>query len=126
MLQTLVTIHSWTRWLVLAALVGAIVVGVVRFRAKAEWSPHLHQVAVMAIDIQVAIGAIIWLFYDGAKRGFFYAVLHPVAMLLALGVAHAGFAIAKRRDEPRSWVIATSAYSVALLLIVGGIPWDRL
>ena len=126
MLQTLVTIHSWTRWLVLAALAGAIILGYIRHRAKAEWSPHVHQVAVMAIDIQVAIGAVIWLFYDGAKRGFFYAVLHPVAMLLALGAAHAGFGIAKRRDEPKSWLIATIAYVIALLLIVAAIPWDRL
>ena len=126
MLQTLVTIHSWTRWLVLAALVGAIVLGYLRFRARAEWSPHFHQVAVMVIDIQVAIGAVIWLFYDGAKRGFFYAVLHPVAMLLALGVAHAGFGIAKRRNEPKSWLIATVAYVASLVFIVAAIPWDRL
>ena len=126
MLQTLVTIHSWTRWLVLAALLGAIVLGYLRFRANAEWNPYVHQVGVMVIDIQVAIGAVIWLFYDGAKRGFFYAVLHPVAMLLALGVAHAGFGIAKRRNEPKSWLIATSAYVVALLLIIAAIPWDRL
>ncbi|MDJ0664439.1 MAG: hypothetical protein QNJ75_07750 [Acidimicrobiia bacterium] len=126
MLQTLVTIHSWTRWLVLAALLGAIVLGSLRFRDEADWSPHFHQVAVMVIDVQVAIGAVIWLFYDGAKRGFFYAVLHPVAMLLALGVAHAGFGIAKRRNEPKSWLIATISYFVALLLIIAAIPWDRL
>lgn len=126
MLQTLVTIHSWTRWLVLAGLVGAIVFGYLRFRAKAEWSPHFHQAAVMLVDIQVAIGVVIWLFYDGAKRGFFYAVLHPVAMLLALAVAHAGFGIAKRRNEPKSWLIATVAYTASLVLIVAAIPWDRL
>ena len=126
MLQTLVTIHSWTRWLVLAALLAAIVFGFLRFRAKADWSPHLHLVAVMAIDVQVAIGAVIWLFYDGAKRGFFYAVLHPVAMLLALGVAHTGFGIATRRNEAKSWLIATIAYVVALFLIIAAIPWDRL
>ena len=86
----------------------------------------MHQIAVMTIDIQVAIGAVIWLFYDGAKRGFFYAVLHPAAMLLALGAAHAGFGIAKRRNEPKSWLIATIGYVVALLLIIAAIPWDRL
>ena len=126
MLQTLVTIHSWTRWLVLAALLGAIVLGYLRFRAKAEWSPHFHQVAVMVIDIQVAIGIVIWLFYDGAKRGFFYAVLHPVVMLLALGVAHATFGIAKKRDEPKSWLIAGLGSLASLALIVAAIPWDRL
>ena len=126
MLQTLVTIHSWTRWLVLAALLGGIVLGYIRFRAKADWSPHFHQVAVMVVDIQVAIGIVIWVFYDGANRGFFFAVLHPVVMLLALGAAHAGFAIARKRNEAKSWLIAGIGSLASLVLVVAAIPWDRL
>lgn len=122
----LVTIHSWTRWLVLAVLIGGIVLGLLRHRARGEWSAHYYQLMVMVVDIQAAIGAAIWLFYDGWRRGFFYGVLHPVTMLLALGAAHMGFAIAKRRAEVRSWLIMTGASIVSLAMIIAAIPWDRL
>jgi small basic protein len=125
-LQTLVTIHSWTRWLVLVALLAGIAVGVLRYRAGREWSPYIYQPVVMVVDIQVAIGAVIWSFYDGWNRGFFFAVLHPMTMLLALAVAHVGYAIANKRDDARSWLIAGGASLVSLALIIGAIPWDRL
>ena len=125
-MQQLVTIHSWTRWLVLAALLGGLVFGFIRSRNRAEWSPHYYQLMVMVIDIQVAIGVVIWVFYDGWRRGFFYSVLHPVTMLVALGVAHAGFVIAKRRAESRSWLVMTGTSVVSLALVVAAIPWDRL
>lgn len=126
MFLTLLRIHSWTRWLVLGALISGTVLGYLRYRAKADWNPYIHQVAVMVVDIQVAIGIVIWLFYDGWNRSVFFAVLHPAAMLLALAVAHAGFAIANKRAEPRSWLIMTGTSLVSLALIVAAIPWERL
>ena len=125
-MQQLVTIHSWTRWLLLVAMVAGIVLGLMRYRKGGAWSPHYYQLMVMVIDIQVAIGAVIWIFYDGWKRGFFFGVLHPVSMLLALGVAHVGFAVAKRREDVRSWLIVTLASAASLILIITAIPWDRL
>ncbi len=125
-MQQLVTIHSWTRWLVLAALVGGVVVGLLRYRNRSGWSPHYYQLMVMVVDIQVAIGVAIWLFYDGWKRGFFYAVLHPVTMLLALAAAHVGFVFAKRRDTSRSWLLMAVVSVASLALVVAAIPWDRL
>lgn len=125
MLQ-LVTIHSWTRWVVLIALVAGIVFGFRRYRSKGDWSPHYYQLMVMVVDVQVAIGVVIWLFYDGWKRGFFFSVLHPVSMLLALAVAHVAFVFAKKRNDVRSWLIMSAASVVSLVLIIGAIPWDRL
>ena len=125
-MQQLVTIHSWTRWLVLLALVAGMVVGLQRYRGKSEWSPHYYQLMVMVVDVQVAIGVAIWVFYDGWKRGFFFSILHPVSMLLALTVAHVAFVIAKKRTEVRSWLLMGAASIVSLVLIVGAIPWDRL
>ncbi len=125
-MQQLVTIHSWTRWLVLAALVGGLVIGLLRYRSRSEWSPHYYQLMVMVIDIQVTIGIAIWLFYDGWNRGFFYAVLHPVAMILALAIAHVGFVVAKRRSDIRSWLLMTVTAVASLTLVVAAIPWNRL
>jgi len=124
--ETLVTVHSWTRWLVLLGLVAGIVFGLVRYLSKTEWNPSFFQLAVMVVDIQVAIGIVIWIFDNGWSETFFFKVLHPVFMLLALGIAHMGFAIAKKRNEVRSWLIVAGSFLVSLVLIMGAIPWDRL
>ena len=125
-MQQLVTIHSWTRWVVLIALVAGIVFGFLRYRNKSDWSPHYYQLMVMVVDVQVAIGVVIWLFYDGWKRGFFFSVLHPASMLLALAVAHVAFVLAKRRNDVLSWLVMAGASVVSLVLIIGAIPWERL
>lgn len=125
-MQQLVTIHSWIRWLVLIALVAGMTLGFIRRRSEGEWSPHYYQLMVMVVDIQVAIGVSIWLFYDGWKRGFFFSVLHPVSMLLALAVAHGAFVIAKKRNDARAWLIMSTGSALSLALIVAAIPWDRL
>jgi hypothetical protein len=125
-LETLVTVHSWTRWLVLVALLGGAVLGVLRYRGKSEWNPSLFQLAVMVVDIQVTIGIVIWIFDDGWSETFFFRILHPAFMLLALAIAHIGFAIAKKRNEVRSWLVVAGSFAVSLVLIIGAIPWDRL
>mgnify|MGYP001817435206 CR=1 FL=1 len=125
-METLVTVHSWLRWLVLLALLGGAVVGVYRYRARAEFEPSLFQLAVMTVDIQVAIGIVIWIVDDGWSETFFFKVLHPAFMLVALAVAHMGLVVAKRRNDERSYLLAGGSSLLALLLIVMGIPWDRL
>lgn len=125
-MQTLVTIHSWVRWVVLAALVGGVVVGLLRYRSKAEWQEGLFQLAVMTVDIQVAIGIVIWIDQSGWTYTFFFKVLHPVFMLAALAVAHLGLVLAKRRADARSYLLAGGSFLLALVLIIGAIPWDRL
>ena len=125
-MDTLVTVHSWLRWIVLAALLTGTVVGFYRYRARTDFEPSLFQLAVMTVDIQVAIGIVIWIVDDGWSETFFFKVLHPAFMLAALAVAHVGLVLAKRRSDPRSNLLAGGSSLVALLLIVMGIPWDRL
>ena len=125
-MQTLVTIHSWFRWLVLLALVFGIGFGYLRFRAQRDWLPYVHQVVVMMVDVQVAIGVVIWVFFDGWRRGSFLAYVHPLTMLSALAVIQIAAAVAGRRQAVQSWLIVAGGSLVSLLLIVAAIPWDRL
>lgn len=126
MLETLVTIHSWVRWLVLLGLITGTVFGFMHYRATAVWRPYVLQVEVMVVDIQVAIGASIWIFFDGWRRGFFFSVLHPGMMLTALATLHIASVVAGRRGDRRSWLIMSGGSLAALVLIVAAIPWDRL
>ena len=125
-MQTLVTVHSWVRWLVLAALIGGAVVGFVRYRRGAAWGESIYQLGVMTVDIQVAIGIVIWIERKGWNYTFFFKMLHPVSMLLALAVVHVGLVLAKRRHDAKSYLVAGASFVLALWLIVGAIPWDRL
>ena len=125
-METLVTVHSWVRWLVLVVVGAGAVVGLLRYRRRAAWEPGLFQLGVMSVDIQVAIGIVIWIVDDAWSETFFFRILHPAFMLAALAVAHTGLALAKRRNDERSSLLAGGSSLVALLLIVMGIPWDRL
>lgn len=125
-MDTLVTIHSWVRWLVLLALVAGVVVGATRYRQRAEWDGNIFQLGVMTVDIQVAIGIVIWLVDNGWSETFFFKVLHPVFMLAALAIAHIGLVLAKKRGDYRSNMLAGGGFLGALVLIIAAIPWDRL
>lgn len=126
MLATLVEIHSWMRWLVLIAVVAGALFGFLRHRARAAWSRYVPQAEVMVVDIQVAIGLSIWVFFDGWNHGLFFAVFHPLMMLSALAILHVGSALAARRRGPSSWLLMGRASVGTLVLMVAAVPWDRL
>ena len=125
-MQTLVTVHSWVRWLVLGALIAGVVVGALRYRSKANWQESIFQLGVMTVDIQVAIGIVVWIERKGWNYSFFFKILHPAFMLLALAIAHLGLALAKRRKDARSYLLVSGSFLISLLLIIAAIPWDRL
>lgn len=125
-METLVTVHSWVRWVVLVALLFGVAIGFYRYRSGAEWESGPFQIGLMAVDIQVAIGIVIWIFDDGWSETFFFKYLHPAFMLAALAIAHLGLIMARRRNETRSYLFIGGTYLLSLLLIVGAIPWDRL
>ncbi len=125
-METLVTVHSLVRWLVLAALLGGAALGWYRYRAEVAWESGVFQIGVMTVDIQVAIGVVIWIFDDGWSETFFFKVLHPGFMLVALIVARLGMVVATRRNDVRSNLYAGGSFLVSLAVIVAAIPWDRL
>lgn len=125
-MQTLVTVHSWVRWLVLLALATGVLVGALRYRNKEGWRESIFQLGVMTVDIQVAIGIVIWIERKGWNYTFFFSVLHPTFMILALAIAHVGLGLAKRRADARSYLFASGSFVAALVLVIGAIPWDRL
>lgn len=125
-MDTLVTIHSWVRWLVLLALVASVGLGISRHLKSAAWEPGVYSAAVITLDVQVLIGFIVFFGNSGWDQGTFIGMIHPLFMLLALAVAHVGLRYARSHEEASpDRTVAFSSF-VALVLVVAAVPWDRL
>jgi hypothetical protein len=118
-------LHSWLRWIV-------VVLGVVAIaRAAAGGRDRSSLLFTIAIDIQFLLGVLLYTALSPMTRSAmqnmdaamhtpalrFWAVEHPVAMLLALVLAHVG------RSKPRRAVIF---FTIAVLLLLVGMPWPGL
>jgi hypothetical protein len=128
--DTLVTIHSLLRWLVLVALLAGAIVAFAGARRPGEAfaRPVFSGVAIV-VDLQVTLGVILWIFNEGWNQNFFIAVIHPVFMLVALGVMHMAIARGRRvaeTDHAGGNRIVGIGMVIALVLVVAAVPWERL
>lgn len=122
MTETIFTIHSWVRYLVLLAGAGAIVTAIIGW-GTAGLPPRAERASARAfvglLDLQVVLGVLLLL------TGFpFYGALtgHLFMMLLAAASAHGAAVMARRREPARSGSpIRTIGFLLSLLFIAGGI-----
>lgn len=122
MTETLFTIHSYVRYLVLLAGLGAIVTAIIGW-GTAGLPPRAERALSGAfiglLDLQIVLGVLLLL------TGFaFYGALtgHLFMMILAAAAAHGASVMARRREPARSGSPArTIGFMISLLFIVGGI-----
>jgi uncharacterized membrane protein YozB (DUF420 family) len=123
----LLVLHSAWRWVVLAALTAAATAALADRNARS-----LGRACVIAVDLQLTIGLLLYLWLSpigmSALRGgagdfetLFFGLLHFLAMLLVVVLAHVA-GIAVRRGATR-WggFVFLSALAVALIAT----PWWR-
>lgn len=97
--------HSGWQYLASLALVVAVAVYVVNWLRGQTWSTLERRIglyAIIIIDIQLLLGAILW--GVGASMGIVGAnavrtIEHPFTMLLAIILLHVGWVWTKRSDE---------------------------
>lgn len=97
--------HSGWQYLASLALVVAVAVHVVNWLRGQTWSTLERRIglyAIIVIDIQLLLGAILW--GVGASMGIVGAnavrtIEHPFTMLLAIILLHVGWVWTKRSDE---------------------------
>lgn len=136
-------IHSIIRWVVLVLLVFAVVRALVGWFGKREWTETDRKVgsfAAMAIDIQLLLGLLLYIFLSpitkaafqnfGTAMGVadlrFFALEHAIYMLVAVVFAHLGSTLAKKAPDSNSkFKRAAISFGLALLLVVLGMPWFR-
>ena len=127
MADTLVTIHSIWRWLVLVALVVALVYGFTRPSGAAPLERSTAQpftFALIMLDIQVLIGFVLWIAARGWELDVFRAWIHPVGMLIALAVGHAMVGRAKKSKGTSAYRTAAFGILATLVIVAGTIPQD--
>ena len=136
-------IHSYLRWLVLLAAVVAIAQMTRGYSSGATYGPSDRRYAAIFVglfDLQFLIGLILYgtspltrgamqhmasAMQDSHTR--FFVAEHPMMMFVALCVAHGASIWSRKAKVDRAkFMRASLGFSLALGLILAGIPWFRM
>src|SRR3954452_10060503 len=126
-MEILVTIHSVWRYVVLVTAIGALALAAMAFLGSRQWDPLTDRLSLfftIAMDVQVVVGLLVWITAAADVRNdTFLNVVHPIVMIVAVGLAHVGRVRSDRaagsRDKGR---MATLFFGGSLLLILLAIP----
>lgn len=139
----LLVLHNLTRWLVLGAMLWALfVIGRDLFK-KAPWTDEDKRAGIVftgALGLQLLLGLAVYFIgpYSAlAAEGMdaitadrvirFFALEHPIQMILAVVIAQVGYSVSKRaRTDRKKFLWAAVCYGLAALLILMSIPWPGL
>jgi heme A synthase len=142
MYEAVLVMHSTIRWLVIAAAAVAVARSLVA-RQK-PWTPDddtIGLVLVTAIDTQVLLGLALFVYLSpvttlavhqmeiamSARVLRFWMLEHPTIMMVALVLVHIGRRRIRRTDDSRlRRRAALLFFGLALVAVLGGIPWPFL
>lgn len=122
----LINIHSVFRWVVLLAALGAISLAVMSARGGRPWdalSDRLSLIFTITMDIQLLIGIVLWVMEQRWTGDAVLSFLHPLAMLVAVGLAHVGRVRSDRASGASArGTQAALFFALSLIVVVAAIP----
>src|SRR5437870_4894666 len=122
----LITAHNVWRYVVLIAAVGALGLALLAYLGSRDWDRLADRFAsffTLAMDIQVLIGLLAWVFANRHRDDLFLTWIHPALMLGAVGLAHAGRALSERADGSKAkGRTATLFFGGSLIVVLVAIP----
>ena len=136
-------LHNILRWVVVIGGLVAAVRALYGWLANKPWRPLDNQLGLLfmvSMDIQLLLGLLLYfvlspitsenlsnigeLMGDAGAR--FYLVEHSLTMIVAVGLAHAGRSLSKRaEDDTGKHMRAAIFFTLAILLVLALIPWNR-
>jgi hypothetical protein len=141
MYDLLLLAHSWLRWLVLLAALVALARAIGGVNTRRPWTPLDDRAGMWltsALDLQMLLGLILYVFLSPVTKSAFvdmaaamqaapvrfFAVEHPVGMVVAIALAHVGRARARKAPDSESkHKRALVFYGLSLLVLLLSIPW---
>ena len=125
-MEWIVTIHSYWRWIVLLVGLAAIVLAVLAASGRRPWdslSDRLSLFFTTTMDIQLLVGVVVWVSEQRWSGDAFLGYIHPLAMLIAVGLAHVGRVRADRqRDDRARGKQAATFFILSFVVILLAIP----
>ena len=132
-------LHSWIRWF--AVLTGVLATVSAWSGGSSKAGDRWGRFFVIALDIQLLLGVLLYFVLspnttamfndfgaamrDPAAR--FWAVEHGVMMLLAVVIVHVGRVLARKASDPGARQMRLAiCYTIATLMMLGGIPWPGM
>ncbi|HWQ83587.1 MAG TPA: hypothetical protein VN363_03420 [Anaerolineales bacterium] len=145
MYVTVLAIHNIVRWVIVILGVLAVLRAFIGWLGKQAWIPADRKIGsfiAMALDIQVLLGLILYIFFSpfglqafrnsnfssimGQREISFFAIEHPLIMILAVVFAHLGVSQPRKAEKPnKKHRLAAIWFGLALVLILLGMPWAR-
>jgi hypothetical protein len=143
MYLVMLAIHNVVRWVVLVLLILVTVRAYLGWFGKRDWTERdrkFGSFASMALDIQLLLGLLLYIFFSPITRAAFqnfgqamgvadlrfFAFEHAFYMLLAVVFAHLGSILSRKATESvAKHRLAAIWFTLALLLIILGMPWAR-
>jgi hypothetical protein len=133
-------VHSIVRWLLIGLGVLVSVRAWLGRLAGRSWTPadtRFGRAFVACLDLQAFVGVLLYGVFSPVvaagmsnlaiatrSRAFrFWMLEHPVAMVVALALAHVGLAKARRADGPVAHRHAALFFTLAIVVILAAIPW---
>ncbi len=143
MYDILLATHNLLRWVVVILAVVALARAYLGWLGRRPWTPRDRTIGVAfasAVDTQFLLGLLLYFFFSPLTRAFltnmgaamgnselrFYGIEHLFYMIIALALVHIGSSRARKAEQDRGKFRQSAIwYSIAVLLILVGIPWGR-
>jgi hypothetical protein len=139
----ILALHNIIRWVALILGIVAAVLAWLGWLRAGEWKPinrRLGSFFGISVDIQFLLGLLLYFFLSpltrtalmdfGAAMGApdlrFFALVHPLYMILGVIFAHLGSALPRRLQSSTAKFRSAAIWTtLAVLFILLGMPWGR-
>ena len=141
MYATVLLLHSWLRWLAVVAGFGATLAAIGKDSRSVRRAESWGLIFMIALDVQVLLGLLLYgtlsPFTSQAMSDFgaamrdpvlrYWAVEHFTMMLSAAILVHVGRVLARKTasiEQKRTRLLI--CFTLALLVMLAGIPWQGM
>jgi hypothetical protein len=132
--------HSGLRWLVLLAAIIVVIKSLIGLFGSGGYKKFDKVVSTsftMLMRVQFVIGIVLYFFLSPYTSRFtfnmsdaterFWSVEHILLMFFAIGASEMGSSISKKSNDAQvKFKFQSILFGISLLLMLIGIPWDRI